>query len=80
MSTNPDGQQIPPAALDLLRELASMGRKDGVRLEPGFELNPDSGQQYRTVAELETAAGAALSTRTVKEHLPHLRDAGRIRS
>jgi hypothetical protein len=78
MSMNPDGQQIPPAALDLLAALASVGRKDGVRLDPGFELAPDAGQQCLSLAELGNVAG--LSARTVNAHLPHLCDAGRIRS
>ncbi|GGU51229.1 hypothetical protein GCM10010289_84580 [Streptomyces violascens] len=72
MPTNSDDQQFPPAALAILRFMSSMGRTDGVRLPPGFELAP-GGRQYRNVAELENA-GLAPSVRTVDAHLPALRN------
>jgi hypothetical protein len=41
---------------DALREITSAGRKGGVRTALGFELDPVSGRQYRTIAELGNAA------------------------
>ncbi|MDJ0345532.1 hypothetical protein QMK19_33850 [Streptomyces sp. H10-C2] len=79
MPTNPDGQQMTPATLDAAQRLMSLGRTDGVRPKPGFELDPDSGQQYRTPAELENAAGLTPPARTVNAHLPYLYDGDHVR-